>query len=363
MLHAKILPALLFVAPAFVVLTAQAARSEPVAPAAPAAQQCRVRPGPSTPRGTHWYYRLDHAVGRRCWYLGPEGEAVRAATPRAAAAEAPSANVPAAPAPANGAETMPAGAPAATQATTSEPTTSEATTSEATTSEATTSEAPTSEATTSAAPAPAAANPAPVEFLDGTIAAEKAQENAQTDFAARWPNGLPKPRDLTAAAPQTASDSYAEERVHKERSEPMPSLPVTAAMRTPPMLATDTALRWFIIGGSLAIAFLLFVGWAVKFMAAGLQRDRSRINDRWSAMMAGLYRRASYAAATDRKSSAPRRQVGLSLPPSPTDPAVDLKKSLGELMRDLRRTDAALDSGKKPRRPLGGKAYVLEAAE
>ena len=34
------------------------------------ADECQSRPGASTPRGSHWYYRLERPSGRRCWYLG-----------------------------------------------------------------------------------------------------------------------------------------------------------------------------------------------------------------------------------------------------------------------------------------------------
>lgn len=39
------------------------------------AAECRVEPGRSTPAGHHWHYRLDHANGRKCWYLKTVGAA------------------------------------------------------------------------------------------------------------------------------------------------------------------------------------------------------------------------------------------------------------------------------------------------
>ena len=56
------------------------------------ADECQSRPGASTPRGSHWYYRLDRGTGRRCWYLGPANQKMRQAAPteqteRAAPAE------------------------------------------------------------------------------------------------------------------------------------------------------------------------------------------------------------------------------------------------------------------------------------
>jgi hypothetical protein len=39
-----------------------------------AADDCLVAPKDETPEGSHWYYRIDHASKRQCWYLREEGE-------------------------------------------------------------------------------------------------------------------------------------------------------------------------------------------------------------------------------------------------------------------------------------------------
>src|SRR5262249_59384116 len=88
--------------------------------AAAAADECLSKPGDSAPAGSHWYYRVDRADRRHCWYLGPVGAKVRsqarettspsprrtlqraAETPRTALADA--APAPAAPEPAVAAE-------------------------------------------------------------------------------------------------------------------------------------------------------------------------------------------------------------------------------------------------------------------
>jgi hypothetical protein len=36
------------------------------------ADNCLRAPKDETPRGSHWYYRFDHAAQRKCWYLGEE---------------------------------------------------------------------------------------------------------------------------------------------------------------------------------------------------------------------------------------------------------------------------------------------------
>ena len=39
-----------------------------------AADDCLSGPKGATPEGSHWYYRVDHATKRHCWYLRAEGE-------------------------------------------------------------------------------------------------------------------------------------------------------------------------------------------------------------------------------------------------------------------------------------------------
>jgi hypothetical protein len=39
-----------------------------------AADDCLSGPKDQTPQGSHWYYRIDHATKRHCWYVRAEGE-------------------------------------------------------------------------------------------------------------------------------------------------------------------------------------------------------------------------------------------------------------------------------------------------
>ncbi len=62
-----------YIAPAllasFVGLTATAARAEPATAASPAADaDCLAKPNGAAAPGNHWYYHVDRASGRRCWY-------------------------------------------------------------------------------------------------------------------------------------------------------------------------------------------------------------------------------------------------------------------------------------------------------
>ena len=42
--------------------------------AAAPADECLSGPKGQTPQGSHWYYRIDHATKRHCWYLADQRE-------------------------------------------------------------------------------------------------------------------------------------------------------------------------------------------------------------------------------------------------------------------------------------------------
>ena len=65
-------PAILAIVVPTLVLTVGSSRAEP------AASDCLVKPNSTAPEGRHWYYRIDRASKRRCWYLGEKGAPVRA---------------------------------------------------------------------------------------------------------------------------------------------------------------------------------------------------------------------------------------------------------------------------------------------
>lgn len=56
----------------------QTGRAQTTAPAQAKADECLARPGTTTPKGSHWFYRIERPSNRRCWYLGPAGQRVRA---------------------------------------------------------------------------------------------------------------------------------------------------------------------------------------------------------------------------------------------------------------------------------------------
>jgi hypothetical protein len=65
-------------------LTAQPGRAQSTAAQGKAdakADECLSKPNGASPRGSHWYYRVDRPTRRRCWYLGPDKMKVRQAAP------------------------------------------------------------------------------------------------------------------------------------------------------------------------------------------------------------------------------------------------------------------------------------------
>ena len=61
------------------------------------ATACHAAPKSPAPQGSHWYYRTDRTLGRKCWYLASEGRKGQAVTPRPAAADEDANAAPAAP--------------------------------------------------------------------------------------------------------------------------------------------------------------------------------------------------------------------------------------------------------------------------
>jgi hypothetical protein len=57
------------------------------------ADECLSRPNGPSPPGSHWFYRLDRANHRQCWYLGPEGARAYVAHETAAPVRARAAKV------------------------------------------------------------------------------------------------------------------------------------------------------------------------------------------------------------------------------------------------------------------------------
>lgn len=66
--------------------------------AARAADDCLAAPKGETPEGSHWYYRIDRATKRHCWYQRAEGEKLsQAAPPNSSGSAKPVASIAATP--------------------------------------------------------------------------------------------------------------------------------------------------------------------------------------------------------------------------------------------------------------------------
>ena len=62
------------------------------APAPAEAEKCLAGPKGTPPQGGHWYYRIERATKRHCWYIGDEKEKVARAAPANSSASADSAS-------------------------------------------------------------------------------------------------------------------------------------------------------------------------------------------------------------------------------------------------------------------------------
>ena len=67
MLKPKILSAALVLIPVVILMTGHSSVAESTS------NDCKSGPGSSAPPGMHWYYRVDRANNRHCWYLHSQG--------------------------------------------------------------------------------------------------------------------------------------------------------------------------------------------------------------------------------------------------------------------------------------------------
>lgn len=337
----KILSAILIMVPATILLTAEVSLGEP------AAEACKASPGGAAPKGMHWYYRINRATNKHCWYLGPVGIHTKshtaAATTTSESATARRLNA------ADADNAMPA---QATTAEGSEPATP-----------------PLDAARAQALPQPPpmqTAGAAPAQALPTAPAATATAAAGDPRFGARWPENLPNADEMEQGEPATVGTSYAEPREAGANAD-----------RAAQASSGETALRYFSIAGIVLIPLVLAAGWMAKLSrearGAPLSEqlrtmlERLRPRRRRQALAAAHVDAAAFdqaefdeaafdEAAFEEADEAARHEeafIGAAPPISPaflgrragadsrtrrvTDPAQDLKKSLTELMRDLRR--------------------------
>jgi hypothetical protein len=275
--RSKTLAAILVVLPATILLTPRAGLTEPTDGA------CRTSPDTSAPQGTHWYYRVNPADKRHCWYLKSEGLEARSHVLGAMS------YVPSSPPPqqANAVGTDPV--------------------------------APSQAMPTRTAPVQAVPEP-----------------SGEHTFAVRW-SDLSKSLDVDARKLAGMSTSPADKDLVVRTARQTPTtLPDVKGERAAPWHYPSEVVKigsGFLLAALLMMVSLLFFGvWLIRRHyreAAGAQALRRLMSGGFSGM------------APLRSVAGMQRDDGLSSGPMPTDPAIDLKKSLQELMCDLRRTDTA----------------------
>ena len=153
----------LFVSAILAIVIAAVALTARTSVAQLAADECITKPNSTPPQGSHWYYRLDRATRRQCWYLGAEGAPARARQARSR---------------------MKGSAPREIPQSTAE----------------------TPAKTAAVETAPAEATPAPTAVGEVTSPVD----DQATTFARRWP-ALPKSADSTNREPARMSNSYVDE--------------------------------------------------------------------------------------------------------------------------------------------------------
>src|SRR5215468_8019734 len=291
--------AILFIPLGTGLVTAQTSLAEP------AADECKTKPGSSAPPGSHWYYRIDRADQRRCWFLGPEGAKVRSQARETVSNVSSSTRTPPRE---NAVET-------------------------------------------------ARAIPASMEVAQRTPLEAASTESygvAAADFAAPS-SDLPKIPDMDAREPTTISNNSTEAREPTDAQEEMPLIwPVLAeaehaGLQDP---ARETApMPVFLVG---ALMVLLCAGAIFKLARRKTQSYRRNprvVSSRprrlhpgqkmGAKLHPGQKMRANISETAARSNDFARRSVsGARQGPNSVDPAHDIKASLRKIMEDLQRVAA-----------------------
>jgi hypothetical protein len=305
----KILPASLVILSAGALLSLSASVAESVA------YDCRAKPGAAAPQGTHWRYRVSRSDHRRCWFLNFEAAKAHSHTHEAVSDSA-------------------ASSPAAEG-------------------DGFTEAGETPRRGASIPPISLRASAAKASAETVTAGPSAAEGEAVALFSARWPNHS-KLGDFDAREFAATPSSYAEGHSATSADEQMPLVwPVTEVTRSRPALdiAGEPAWRATYLIGMLLVTLLAIAGGAFK-LARRFRQSRS-LDPRRMPDEVAVQRKADKELG-NRDSGAEARQDGHGLraikptdgsrPITPTDPARDLKKSLTELMEDLRRARRSQDT-------------------
>jgi hypothetical protein len=282
-----------------------------------AADECLRGPNGTSPAGSHWYYRVDRATGRHCWYLGPEGRSMRSVSERTSQqtrkrVEQHSRNSESATQPAENRPDLPPPAPPVpdSKAATSffaqywaslfgnaEPPkvtppaeTAQVSPPAAKATQTATQTAPQAKATQTATQttpqpaAPQATQPAPptttqqpeapqtMQLAEATQATQQ-PDAPQTTQRAETPR-LAAPTDISRPAVASAASNYAQE---PEQADAQEDMPLVWPVLTPAQAAAAPALKYqhmiAILAGALALAGILM---ALVYRLASIRVDRQR---------------------------------------------------------------------------------------
>jgi len=274
-----LVPAILIVPLATDLVTVQPSRAEP------AVNECKTKPDSSAPAGSHWYYRVNRADQRHCWYLGPEGVKVRSqaregASPTRAARE----NAPAMP-----------------------------------------------------PPIPAQMQPAQ------STAAEAASAGAATDVAAHS-SDLPNTPDLTMREPATMSSRYPQDHQAREAQEEMPLIWPVLTEADGAGLA-DTGREFAPWPAVLVGALALLLAGAIFKLARRRAQSSRRARRQVGRLRTKQKRRAYSGHMTARPEQIARRSALRTQPNDPVRPrptSIDPVEAtmLRDLVRDRQRAAA-----------------------
>jgi hypothetical protein len=311
----------IFVTAILVIVVAAVSLTARTSIAERAADECITKPNSTPPQGSHWYYRIDRATRRQCWYLGAEGEKVRArkvgSRMKSAAPKAPPQSMP----------------PQSTVQTPEETKAAEP--------------APAQTASADATHAPAIAPDAPVGEAPVGV------DDSAAAFSTRWP-ALPKPADPVEREPTSMSNSYADEQSTAGPPEGAPlAWPIVASVgasaaagrMVESVFSSDRMLA--LLAGALGLA-AIFIGMVFN-PSKGRRVAQRRVRKRW-------WKSASNADHVDPGFGDPlaaARRVDLTSKPVARtrephkssgakrgDSGHDLEASLQKLLRDWKRAAA-----------------------
>jgi hypothetical protein len=277
MLRSKILLARLALIPAAILMTGHSSLGEAKG------DDCKAKPDGTAPAGLHWYYRVDRANSRHCWYLHEQGMRVHSLV-RATSGDADARNDPA-----------PDNASATGQVWNMLPVT--------------------------------AGRPAEPEQAPTTA------EQQKPAFATRWVD-LPKSVDLNTHQPAVASNGYADERGSENRQEQLPPTWANVSAATGDVrqdTGTQSSFGSISLAGAVVLALLLMSEALIRFVRASgwALRLRLRTDSRRRVELDEMDIDAAQLDAAWRMATAPEAI-------SRTEPEV------GELRRLLQRAGTGL---------------------